>query len=82
MPQTENTTQASAENCRTVESADDRLERLQRRIRACQLRTVDRKSADDRLTSATDKTTRALSDRVSRWQARTSATEKTSRGSD
>ena len=50
-------------------------------MRARQLRTVDRESADDRLTSATEKTTPALSEyvqyhRVSRWQARTSATEK------
>ena len=72
---------------RTVESADDRLERLlykRRREHYCQLRTVDRESADDRLTSATEKTTPALSvyHRVSRWQARTSATEKTTRGSD
>ena len=74
---------------RTVESADDRLEQLRiqrRRDRYCQLRTVDRESADDRLTSATEKpeTTPALSEyhRVSRWQARTSATEKTTRGSD
>ena len=67
---------------RTIESADDRLERLQRRRqRERQLRTGDRESADDRLTSAT---TPALSEyhRVSRWQARTSATEKTTRGSD
>ena len=51
---------------RTVESADDRLERLQRRRqrrqRERQLRTGDRESADDRLTSATDKTTPALSE--------------------
>ena len=62
---------------RTAESAADRLERLPiRRIRERyrQLRTVDRESADDRLTSATEKTTPALSEyhRVSRWQARTS----------
>ena len=70
---------------RTVESADDRLERLQRRRQhERQLRTVDRESADDRPTSATEKTTPALSEyhRVSRWQARTSATEKITRGSD
>ena len=70
---------------RTVESADDRLEWLQRRRqRERQLRTGDRESADDRLTSATDKTTPAIAEyhRVSRWQARTSATEKTTRGSD
>ena len=72
---------------RTVESADDRLEQLRiqmRRERYRQLRTVDRESADDRLASATEKTTPALSEyhRVSRWQARTSATEKTTRGSD
>ena len=41
---------------RTVESADDRLERLQRRRqRERQLRTGDRESADDRLTSATQR---------------------------
>ena len=41
-------------------------------MRARQLRTVDRESADDRLTSATEKTTPVLSEyhRVSRWQAR------------
>ena len=40
---------------RTVASADDRLERLQRRRqRERQLRTGNRESADDRLTSATD----------------------------
>ena len=33
-------------------------------MRACQLRTLDRESADDRLTSATEKTTPTLSDRV------------------
>ena len=50
---------------RTVESADDRLERLQRRRqRERQLRTGDRESADDRLTSATDKTTPALSEYI------------------
>ena len=46
---------------RTVESADDRLERLQRRrerYRQLIMRTVNRESADDRLTSATEKTTR------------------------
>ena len=75
---------------RTVESADDRLERLQRRRQhESQLRTVDRESADNKPTSATEKTTPALSKsrtlkyhRVSRWQGRTSATEKTTRGSD
>ena len=44
---------------RTVESADDRLERLQRRRqreRQLIMKTGDRESADDRLTSATDKT--------------------------
>ena len=50
---------------RTVEPADDRLERLQRRRqRERQLRTGDRESADDRLTSATDKTTPALSEYI------------------
>ena len=68
---------------RTVESADDRLEQLQRRReRYHQLRTVDRESADDRLTSATEKTALSEYHRVSRWQARTSAMEKTTRGSD
>ena len=40
-------------------------------MRVCQLRTVDPESADDRLTSATEKTTPTLSQyhRVSRWQA-------------
>ena len=70
-PPTKNTAQALAENCRVW------LERLRvqrRRERYRQLRTVDRESADDRLTSATKKTTPALSEyhRVSRWQARTS----------
>ena len=48
------------------------------------MRTVDRESTDDRLKSATEKTTSAVSEyhRVSRWQTRTSATEKTTRGSD
>ena len=42
-----------------------RLERLQRRrLRERQLRTGDRESADDRLTSATDKTTPALSEYI------------------
>ena len=42
--------------------------------RARQLRTGDRESADDRLTSATEKTLSEYQ-RVSQWQARTSATE-------
>ena len=49
------------------------------------MRTVDRESADDRLTSATEKTTSALSEYCTiespdGRQARTSATEKTTRG--
>ena len=64
---------------RTVESAADRLERL--RMRREQLRTVDRESADDRLQRRQRQRYLSTIESPGGRQARTSATEKTTRGS-
>ena len=71
---------------RTVESAADRLERLRlhklRRERYRQLRTVDRESADDRLQRRQRQRYLSTIESHDGRQARTSATEKTTQGSD
>ena len=53
---------------RTVELLS--LPTKEKTMRACQLRTVDRESADDRLTSATEKTSLDPDGRLERLQRR------------